>query len=246
MIRKILVAIAAIAMPVGAVAAVGVAGSGVAGAATPPPTTISCPVTGTVTFAAPGLSAGGALTANASVTTKSTTTATGAGCGATPSSENIVSATTPCPQTNGVPNSGDVAACQASKTKNGVTTYAIALKPNYYDTSNSYASTGLTDLETALQAKPPKATIDSIPVVLAYGSASDVAPNGVCGSNVGFDLSGNAQIKGTTVGTYTDIVCISGDSGTGTTGNFANDLFSSTAVITSATIGGDSSLTVTF
>ncbi len=244
MIKRLLLVIAALAMSVGTAAAVSIAGPSVAGAAAPPPTTISCTVTGAVTFASPGLSAGGALTANGSVTTKSTTTATGTGCGGTPSSETIASTTTPCPQTNGVPNSGDPSACLASKTKDGVVTYAIAQKPNYYDTDNSYASSGLTDLETALQAKPPKATVDSIPVVLAYGSASEVGGGGVCGSDVGFDITGNAQIKGATVGTYTDIVCISGDSGSGTTGNFAADLFSSTAVIQSATVGGDSSLTV--
>ena len=54
------------------------------------------------------------------------------------------------------------------------------------------------------------------------------------------------RTEGATVGTYTDIVCLVGDSGSGTTGNFAADLFSSTAVIQSATIGGDSSLTVIF
>ena len=48
-------------------------------------------------------------------------------------------------------------------------TYSIAQKPNYYDTDNSYASTGLTDLETALQAKPTQGHLDAVPVVLAYG-----------------------------------------------------------------------------
>jgi hypothetical protein len=246
MIKRLLLVIAALAMSVGTAAAVSIAGPSVAGAAAPPPTTISCTVTGAVTFASPGLSAGGALTANTSVTTKAVTTAAGTDCPGTPSSETIASTTTPCPQTNGVPNSGDPSACLASKTKDGVVTYAIAQKPNYYDTDNSYASSGLTDLETALQAKPPKATIDAVPVVLAYGSASEVGGGGACGSNVGFDITGNAELKGATVGTYTDIVCLVGDSGSGTTGNFAADLFSSTAVIQSATIGGDSSLTVIF
>ncbi len=207
----------------------------------------SCPVTGSVTFAAPGLSAGGALTSAATATTKSSTTATGTGCSGVASSLNIASATTPCPQTSGVPNAGDPAACLASKTSHGVTTYAIGSKPNYYDTDGSYATSGLTNLEAALQAKPPKTTVDNVAVTLAYGSASEVIPGGACGaSDVGFDVSGNAQVKGLTVGTYTDIVCLSGDAGTGTSGDFLTDLGSSTAVISSATIGGDSSLTVSF
>ncbi len=247
MIKKILMALAALAVPIGTVATVGVVGSGVAGAATPPPTTISCPVTGTVTFAHPGLSAGGALTSAASETTKSSTTPTGTGCSGLPIATNIASATTPCPQTSGVPNAGDPSACLASKTSHGVTTYAIGSKPNYYDTDGSYATSGLSDLEAALQAKPPKTTVDNISVTLAYGSASEVIPGGVCGaSDVGFDLTGNAEVKGLTVGTYTDIACLSSDAGTGTSGDFLTDLGSSTAVISSATVGGDSSLTVVF
>ena len=143
----------------------------------------------------------------------------------------IPSATTPCPQTGGVPNSGDPSACLASKTKNGVTTYAIALKPNYYDTTGSFATSGLSDLQAALQAKPLKTTVNSIAVPLAYGTAAQVLPGGVCGSDVGFHLTGNVLYGTTPVGTYTDDVCLSGDTGTGTSGNFLTDLGSSTATI---------------
>ncbi len=82
-------------------------------------------VTGSVTFAAPGLSAGGAPTSAASETTKSSTTPTGTGCSGLPIATNIASATTPCPQTGGVPNAGNPSASLASKTSHGGTTYAV-------------------------------------------------------------------------------------------------------------------------
>ena len=244
MIKKLLVAVAALAMPMGMALVFGVVGPSVAGAAAPPPTNYSCAVSGTVTFQSPGLSAGGALTANSVVNTKTAATPTGSGCSGAPIKVTIPSATTPCPQTNGVPNAGDPAACLASKTKNGVTTYAIALKPNYYGTSGSFATTGLSDLQAALQAKPLKTTIDSVRVVLAYGTAAEVVPGGVCGSDVGFHLTGNVLYGTTAISTYTFNVCLSSDTGTGTTGNFFNDLLSSTATIQTAIVGGSSSLTV--
>jgi hypothetical protein len=253
MIKKILVAIAMIAMPIGTVTVAGVVASpGVAGATTPPPTTINCTVSGSVTFAAPGLSAGGTITNKSSEDTLSSTTAAGTDCPTTTNSLKIVSTTTPCPQTDGVPNSGDPSACLATTTKKGVTTYNIAKDPNYYDTTGSYATSGLTDLEAALAAKPIKATVDSIGVDLVFGSASEVYPTsdggtGQCGStDVGFDVTGNVQVKGANAGTYEELACLSNDAGPGTTGNFLNDLLSSTAVIQSATVGGDSSLTITF
>ena len=65
MIRKLLVAVLAIAMSMGTAVAVDIVGSSVAGAATPPPTNYNCTIGGTVTFKTPGLSAGGALTSAA-------------------------------------------------------------------------------------------------------------------------------------------------------------------------------------
>ena len=162
MIRKILMVAVATVLPVTAATAAAVVGGGVASAAKPPPGPITCAQTGTVTFQKPGLSSGGTLTTKASVKTKSSVTPTGTGCAGTPVKVSIVSATTPCPQTGGVPNGGDPAACQASKTNGkGVVTYAIAKKPNYYNTTGSFAGSGLTDLETALSTSgvcPPRTT----------------------------------------------------------------------------------------
>ena len=251
MIKKILVAVAMIVMPLGTAAVAGIAASpGVAGAATPPQTTINCTVSGAVTFAAPGLSAGGTLTTKTAENTESSTTAAGTNCPTTTNALKIVSTTTACPQTDGAPSSTDPAACLATTTAKGNTTYNDVKDPYYYDTTGSYASTGLTDLDAALAAKPIKAIVDSIGTDLVFGSATEVYPaslggSGLCGaSDVGFDVQGTAQVKGLVIGTYTELACLSGDAGTGTTGNFLNDLGSSTAVITSATVGGDSSLTI--
>lgn len=248
MIRKAFLALAVVVAPIGATTAIGVVGGvggGVAGAATA--TTYTCAQTGTVTFQKPGLSNGGALTANTAVKTAAAITGSGSGCSTTPIKVSIASATTPCPQTGGVPNSGDPSACLAQK--NGV--YAIGSKPNYYDTSASYATSGLSDLQAALAAKPLKTTVDGIKVSLAYGSASEVAPGGACGaSDSGFALSGNANISSGALTTYTDTICIVGDTGTNTTGDFVTDLLTSaggdsSVLITGLTLGGpDSQLVI--
>ena len=210
-------------------------------------TIITCPEAGTVAFASPGLSFGGALSSATSAKTAATITPTGTGCSGLPIKVSIASATTLCPETGGVPNGSDPSACLASKTKDNVTTYSIASKPYYYDTTGSYETNGVTDLQAALAAKPLKTTIDNIGVVLDYGTATQITPGGVCGAtDVGFYLTGNVQVKSLNVATYTDTVCISGDAGTGTTGDFFNDLGSPLTTITSATVGDASALTVTF
>jgi hypothetical protein len=133
-----------------------------------------------------------------------------------------------------------------------VVTYAIAKDPYYYDTGGSYATSGLTALEAALAAKPIKATVDSIATDLVFVSASEVYPtalggSGLCGaSDAGFDVTGNVQVKDVNVGTYTELACLSSDTGVGTSGSFLTDLGSSTALIQTAVVGGDSSLTIVF
>ncbi len=209
-------------------------------------TTITCSAGGTLTFESPGLSAGGALSSATTVKSSLAITPTGSGCSGLAIKESIPTATALCQQTAGVPDPGDPAACLASKTSRSGTTYSIATKPYYYDTTAQYNATSLSDLQAALAVKPLKTTVDNVAVVLAYGTASQVAPGGVCGSDTGFDLTGNAQVKGLTVATYADTLCLSGDTGTGTTDIFSNDLASPTAVIATATIGGSSSLTITF
>ena len=199
-------------MPIGTATAAGVVGSSVAGATTPG--TISCAVTGAVTFASPGLSAAGAITKKTTMTTLSSTTASGTGYPNTATALGIVSTTTPCPQTGGVPDSTDPSSCLASTTKKGIVTYDIVKDPYYYDTTGSYASSGLADLTAALEAKPIKAVVNSIKVDLVFGSAAEVYPtalggSGLCGtSDVGFDITGNVQAGVNTVATYDELVCL--------------------------------------
>ena len=198
-------------------------------------------------FTSPGLSFGGALSSSTSVKTTSTITPTGSGCSGLPIGVSIASATTLCPETGGVPNGSDPSACLASKTKDNVTTYSIASKPYYYDTTGSYETNGVANLQAALEAKPLKATVDNVGVVLDYGTATQITPGGVCGAtDVGFYLTGAVQVKSLNVATYTDTVCLSNDAGAGTTGDFFNDLGSPLTTITSATIGDASALTVTW
>lgn len=260
MMRRIALVAVAATMPMAAATAVAVAGSGLAGAAKPPPGPITCSQTGSVTFAKPGLSDGGALTTKSSVTTKSAVTPTGTGCSGSPSKLNIVTSTTPCPQTNGVPNSGDPQSCLQSKTNGkGVTTYEIAKKPNYYDTVGDFASSGGSDLEAALAASGGLSTKDNgNKVLLAYngsGSVSEVL-GGACGSQtdgnpiVGFDITGPVTENGASTGlNYDDLVCITSDTGTGTTGDFYGDLTTAAGggsdVISSGVLGGNSTLTIT-
>ncbi len=254
MIKKILMVVAAVAMPIGAATAVGVVGTGVAGAAKPPPGPITCTQAGSVTFQAPGLSNGGTLTTKTSVLTKADVTPTGTGCSGTAIKVKIVSATVACPQTNGVPNSGDPSSCLASKTNGkGVVTYEISKKPNYYDTDGQFESNGLSDLQAAL-ANGLTTKDNGNKVTLEYGSANEVV-GGACGTDgsgnsiVGFQLTGAVDENGASTGlNYSDLVCLTNDSGTNTTGNFLNDLTapaSSGVVIASATIGGNSSLAIT-
>jgi len=247
MIRKLLVAGASVALAAsGLAAAAAVAGSGVAAAVTPT-TTITCAVAGSTTFAKPGLSAGGALSSATTSKTAAAITPTGTGCSGVAIAISIPSATTLCPTTSpGVPDPSGPAACQASKTKGLTTTYSIATKPYYYGTTASYATTGVSSLAAALTAKPLKTTVDGIPLVLMYGSATQVTPGGVCGSDVGFYLSGNAMVKTAVVGTYTSTACLTGDTGIGVSGNFFDDLLSPATTIATATVGTGSNLVVTF
>jgi len=259
MFRKIMVVAATVAMPVAAITAVtAVAGPGTAFAKTVVPVgAISCTQSGSVTFAKPGLSAAGTLTKKTAEDTKAAVTPAGTGCSGKAIKVTIVSTPTPCPQTNGVPNSGDPAACQASKTSGkGVVTYTIAKDPNYYDTSGSFATSGTSDLQAAL-ANGLATTDNGNKVILEYGTADEVQPGGVCGSDVGFSLTGAVDTSaGAATGyNYSDAICLTTDAGTGTTGNFFPDLGSQLfgtseeggnpdSVIASAVIGGSSVLTV--
>lgn len=234
MMRKLFVAAVAVGMSVPAVLAVSaVGGAGVAGAAPKVPGPITCDQTGTVTFASPGLSYAGSLTKKASEKNESVVSASGTGCNTKSTKLKITGPTTPCATAPHPP-----AAC----------TDATSKDPNYYDNASSYSDgTALGNLENALQ-NGIKTTDDGAKVVLEYGSASQVLPKGACGSAVGFQLSGDVNDNGGPSLTYTDTICLVGDSGTHTTDSFVDDLAGALGggdqVISSATIGGDSQLVI--
>ena len=150
--------------------------------------TSSCSVSGGITFAAPGLTSGGTITNKTSEKTAASTTASAAGgCSGVAAALSIVSTTTACPQIPNphitvavpaatIPDPTGPASCQASTTSKGVTTYNDVKDPNYYDTDGSYAGSGLTDLQTALSAKPIKTTVNNLAVEMVFGSASEVYP----------------------------------------------------------------------
>ena len=186
-------------------------------------------------------------------------TPTGTGCSGTPIKTNILSDTTPCPQTGGVPNSGDPGACLQSKTNGkGVTTYEIAKKPNYYDTVGSFASAGTSSLDAALAASGGLTTKDNgNKVLLAYNGPSSVSEvvGGACGTSgggnpiVGFHFTGPVTLNGGSTGLrYDDLRLLSSDTGTGTSGDFFADLSAASGggsqVIASTIVGGNSNLTI--
>ncbi len=221
MIKKMLMVAAAIAMPVTAVAGVAVT-SGVAGAKAPVVTPTTCAITGSVTFPAPGLSKIGSVEASSKSSTASTTTASG-GCTGT-NTETIVSKST-------------------VKCKTQPTTAPCTSTSGYvYDTESGFATSvpalakavkkGLvvTDAGVSLTLVPTPST-----------GVSEILPGSTCGSNVGFLLSGTVK-KATN--TFTATVCLTTDTGTGTSGSFITDLATGAGTIASAAIGGPDSTIV--
>ena len=278
MIRKMLVIAAAVAMPAAAMAGItGLAGSGVASAKALPPTAISCTESGLVTFSKPGLSYAGTVTSKTSEKTKAAVTPAGTGCAGKAIKSTITdNITTPivgpygpgpvgtCATVGTTINGGlgpqppaDVPACDAR------TGAKILKDPNYYDTVGSFATGGTSELQQSL-VNGLGTTDNGTKVILAYGTAGEVLPGGVCGSAVGFALTGDVD-SGTlgSPGTYTQIsdtngpltyadnICLTTDTlvaGTGTATNFLTDLAlasgGGTQVIATATIGGSSSLVI--
>jgi hypothetical protein len=246
MIRKLLVVVAAIAIPVSTLTALGaVVDTGVAGAKTPVITTISCALSGNIAFApAPvggtglgGLSVNGNFGATAkSDTDVSTITAAGTGCQTTPNVTNITNKTTKCavpvtPATatiDGIPANapftnppGCVAAEIPPKNK---------LKGYYYGLAWDYATGASSSLATALR-KGIHVTDNGVALTLLVTptSVTTVLPGAgnACGpSDAGFQVSGNIKKEATGAGApnYTFLVCLAGDSGPATSGSFVTDV----------------------
>jgi hypothetical protein len=242
MIRKMLVVAAAVAMPAAMLA--GVTGVGVASATALPPTNQTCSISGAVTFAKPGISANGTITNKTSESSASTITPTG-GCGTKAIKEKIPTATSACwtvlPTAfplNGTLATGAAASC-SSPTK-----LATALKDKYYyNSSASFITGGLTSIVSALSAGI-NVTNNGTKGKITVTGATAVLPGGVCGaSDAGFDILGTTNFVGA-AGHAEVRVCLSGDSGTLTTGSFVPDLTGGNPAIfiTAAAIGGSAEI----
>jgi hypothetical protein len=250
MIRKMITFAAAIAIPVSAVAAFGavIVSPGVA-AAKGPVENATCYESGTVTLAKPGLTHDGTLTKKPTETTSVSLDGDGAGsssyCDAKKIALKIVSTTTACSSYS--PPSSAPEACSGD----------VAKDPNVYDDAGGYAGSASGDIGSAL---PLKVTDNGTTVYLQEGTTGTISSGGACGSNSssdsGFSLTGNvtkSKTGGTIYGTYADTICVVGDGGTGTSGNFNDDLLYDVAgspepqsTISSIDLGGsDSELTIT-
>jgi hypothetical protein len=122
----------------------------------------------------------------------------------------------------------------------------VAKDPNFYDNAGGFISGGTTNILNSL-SKGIKTTDNGAAITLLPNAGMSIqgAP---CGSNgVGFQLSGTvkASVSGLT---FTDNVCLTTDTGTNTTDDFGTDLvdaaFGGDQIITSAGIGGPSTLTI--
>jgi len=239
MIRKLLVLAAAVAMPAAAMAGVtAVTGSGIAWAKAGTPEAISCTLSGTVTFAKPGLSYNGSLTNKTVEDTKTDITpAASAGCSTKAIKNTIASTTTACA---GAASPAPECSLAPAKT--------LAKDPDFYDTASSLASSGVSEIATSLAAGI--ATTDNgnkVVLEVTSGGTSSVLPGGACGSTVGFQLTGAVDTTSATPFTiggsdasYDLIICLSTDTGPGTTGSFFADYLSAaggSTVPTLATAG---------
>jgi hypothetical protein len=196
MIRKLLLVAAAIAMPMGAVAVTGIATAGVAGAAT------TCTVSATVTFAAPGISKPGSVTAAKSSTTTTSATTFGGGCTGGSGPNNITSKNTKCDKhTAGQPASNP--ACTPG---------------NYgYGSWSNFTTGGTTSIQKSL--KKFTFTLNGTTFKTKTTSASIILPgaSNPCGTNeVGFQIVGTVTSPKADKGQASTLnACLGAITGTG-------------------------------
>jgi len=224
MIRKMLVIAAAVAMPAASIAGISaVAGSGIASAKGLPITAgvHTCDLTGSVTFAKPGLSHDGSVTNKLSVISKSAVTPSGE-CGTKGIKNNITTTTTQC----GVTPLTDAPACTDPLNAKNISKG----KDRYFNTTSSLATGGVDSIVSSFSAAGIKAVLLGNNVVLTVGqtggnSVAPINPGGVCGvGNTGFALAGSTSVAGLT---YVLNLCIVGDTGVATTGGFFADFLTS-------------------
>lgn len=239
MIRKLLMVAAATAMPLGAIA-VGV-GGGVASAKAPTPLTpITCTASGTVTFAAPGISHLGSV--SQSKTSAVTTTAT---------TFSACTGGVPINPTSGSSPANVITSKNTKCPKNPPYSPPTCIKPAYlYGTASSFAQTGPAALQKAL--KKLNITLGSLSFKGKTTGAAAINPGGVCGPDTGFALTGTLKsTPKSTLSGFTLNACLGADTGTSLASggtNFYTDIVSALGggadVISGASIDGASSLNI--
>ncbi len=228
MLRKMLLIAGAVAMPLGATAVTATVQSGPAGAT---PLAITCKVTsGTVNFAPPGISADGqfstATTSTASTSkVKYNCTPPAGGTGKT-SALSIVTANTQC---NATINDEDVSGNPTPGCTPGMYNYDSLA--NFAESSPTLWS-AIGTLSIKIGVTKYTANLTSSAIALSPTCATD---------EVGFTLKGKLALPVADAGQSMKFsVCLLGDTGPGTTGNFAADIGGSGITIATATIAPDS------
>jgi hypothetical protein len=212
MIRKMLVIAAAVAMPAVAVAgATAISGAGIASAKASPPVAVTCSISGSLTFAKPGLTPNGTLTNKTVEDTKTAITPGGAAaCGTKAIKNKIATATTPCTD----PSPAPICTTAPAKT--------LAKDPNYFGSLGSLLSAPSSIL-TSLAAGV-KTTDNGTKITLVPTAVGTILPGAACGATeVGFNLSGTVSGGAPAVSSFNMNVCLGGDTGTATTNHFFAD-----------------------
>jgi hypothetical protein len=211
MIRRICAVAAAIALPMSALAVIGLTG-GVAAAKTgPPDPPVTCSISATVTFAPPGISTNGQVGTGVKTTstTVSSETLGGGGCTGSSTINPIVSKTTKCVKGQpGMPTSNP--GCNGVKGTEG------------WDSWGDFAATGTASVLKS--TKKLNFTINGIPYAVKNTAASAVS---CAGGEVGFQITGTVKAPKNDKGqTDTLTACLGAVTGTDLVGpDFQNNLF---------------------
>jgi len=125
-------------------------------------------------------------------------------------------------------------------------------KPSKNDEADSAWSfaggVAVNGVQTSTASQLPAELKKGVPIVdngvtytLLVTAAAQISPSGACGSNVGFQLNGD--VKKFTSTTWTANVCLTNDTATGsTTGNFLSDLTNLILATGNTTANGDAPL----
>jgi len=205
MIRKMLVIAAAISMPVGLV----VASAGTAGAKKvkpPPDPAVTCTVSGTVNFAAPGISKDGSVTTLKKTVTTTSATTFGGGCtaGSGGAGNTILSKAVKCDKHT---------AGQTKPATSPSTNPACEPGMSGYGSWANFTSGGTASIQKAL--KKLNFSIDGIAYQTKTTGSAEVI-GGACSNEVGFQITGTVKAPKQDKGqTSTLTACLGAITGSG-------------------------------